>query len=129
MVLPAQPGTQASGPTPPQAGAPAREAEDMARRSNRPQQDNPEAEVTGTARVSVVGMPRRKHVLSHSPSARRRRRRVQRPPERAGNRGSAPRQPRGPLEAVVPAWQLLRPSEGAAPGEVAPVTVAAPLHS
>lgn len=47
--------------------------------------------------------------------------------------GKAPREPTtdnrgGPAaEAVAPAWQLLRPSEGAAPGEGAPVPAAARL--
>lgn len=96
VVLPArllspQPSTQASGLTPPRAGAPMREAEDTARRSNRPRQDNPEAEVTGTARVSVRVMPRRKHVLSYSPSARHGGEAGRKGPRRADNR-----QPRRP---------------------------------
>lgn len=121
LLLSPRPSTQASGPTPPRAGAPTREAEDTAQRSNRPRQDNPEAEVTGTARVSVRVMPRRKHVLSYSPSAQRGGDAGRKGPRRADNRG-------GPAaEAVAPAWQLLRPSEGAAPGEGAPVPAAALL--
>lgn len=109
-------------------------------RADHPQQDDPEDKAMGTERVSVTVTPRRKHVLScglriHSPSARcggdAGQKRPRSEPITAALHPPPPRPPEpGGLsaEAVVPAWQLLHPSEGAAPGEVALITMAALLH-